>query len=311
MLMNEHPQDSIPAFVLGTLDVEEALLVSAHLVRCSTCRVEFEAFEALLAALPYASTPRDPPRHVKQQLLARIASRAPAAPARPRWIPLVAAGMTALVLVLAVMAYDMNSRLSTVASQLQGSQLAMTEMTGQVARGQQVIGELNSQQQRDQTAIARMREQVMQDKQVISFIAAAQPVRLGSLDRHSGAIMYMRPASKQAVLVVAGMPRAQAGKTYQLWLVQRSERVPSATFDVDQDGVAMLTIEAPLPVNDYDQAMVTVEQSGGSLVPSGQVVLSGPLATLDQTSLDQCQPSNVCHTPVAEVPAGAAFRNIS
>jgi anti-sigma-K factor RskA len=325
MLMNEHPQESIPAFVLGTLDAEEALLVSAHLVRCSACRVELEAFEALLAALPYASTPREPPHHVKQQLLARIANQAPAMRARPRWVPAVAAGMAALALVLAVMLYDMNSRISTAAGQLQGSQQTITEMSGQIAQGQQAIGqlrghqqqvstavaELNSQHQQDQAAIARMREQVVQDKQIFGFIAAARPVWLGGSDRHSSAIMYMRPASKQAVLVVAGMPRAQAGKTYQLWLVHGSAPVPSATFDVDQEGVALLTIEAPLPVNQYDHVMVTVEQRGGSQAPSDQVVLSGPLATLDQTSLDRCRVMNVCHTAVAGVPAGAAFPNIS
>jgi anti-sigma-K factor RskA len=311
MLMNEHPQESIPAFVLGTLDAEEALLVSAHLVRCSACRVELEAFEALLAALPYASTPRDPPPHVKQQLLARIANHAPAIPRRPRWIPIVAAGMTALALVLAVMVYDMNSRISTIVSQLQGSQQAIGQLSGHQQQDSTAIAELNSQHQQDQAAVARMREQVRQDKQVISFIAAAQPVQLGSPDRHARAIMYMRPASKQAVLFVAGMPRAQAGKTYQLWLVRRSAQVPSATFDVDQEGVALLTIEAPLPVNEYDQVMVTVEQSGGSQVPSHQVVLSGPLVTLEQTSLDQCQAPNVCQTSVAGMPADAAFSHIS
>src|SRR5687768_1887282 len=124
MTMNEHPQASIPAFVLGTLDIDEALLVHAHVVQCPDCRAEVETFQTVLSTLPYAATPRQPPPHVKQQLLARIAALPPARPAtlparpRSRWMQAVAGGAMALALVLAMRMYDMNSRLSAIDAQL-------------------------------------------------------------------------------------------------------------------------------------------------------------------------------------------------
>ena len=102
MQTSDHPQDSIPAFVLGTLDIDEALLVSAHVQVCPDCRAEAEAFQGVLSALPYVAAPRQPPAYVKQQLLARIAVAAPTerrptssralSRATPRWMQAATGG---------------------------------------------------------------------------------------------------------------------------------------------------------------------------------------------------------------------------
>jgi hypothetical protein len=56
-------------------------------------------------------------------------------------------------------------------------------------------------------------------------------------------------------------------------------QVPSVTFDVSEEGMAVLLIEAPAPVNQYDQVMITVEQASGATSPSGEVMLSGSLTS--------------------------------
>ena len=295
-MMNEHPQDSIPAFVLGTLDVDEAALVGAHVSHCTSCRFEVETFQAVIGALPYTAGPWEVPARVKQQLFARIAERAPDTRPQPRWVQVATGGGMALALVFALMLYTMNSRISTMTAQLQGSQQSIASLTGQISQGQQAlaqlsgrhqqdstaIAQLNTQRQQDQIAIARLRDQLVQNKHAMTFIAAAQPIQLSSPERRASAILYLQPGSKRAVLVVAGMPRAQAGKAYQFWLARPGLQVPAAIFDVDQEGVALLMIDAPRPVNEYNQVMVTVEQSAGGQRPSDQVVLSATLAAVDQ-----------------------------
>ena len=91
--------------------------------------------------------------------------------------------------------------------------------------------------------------------------------------------MYMQPNNPHAILVVHGLPKVEAGRIYQFWLARPGVQVPANTFDVDANGTATLSIDAPAPVNEYDQVMVTVEASGGSQQPSQQVVLSGSLAS--------------------------------
>ena len=287
MSKNDHPQDSIPAFVLGTLDMDEALLVNAHIIRCSECRAEVETFQAVLSALPYAVAPQQPPAHVKRQLLARVAAATPAeravAPARPtpRWMQAVTGGALALALVLGFLLYDTNSQVAAIGGQLTNSQLSIAQMAEQHSTDQTAIARISDQREQDRQALVRMREQIARDQQVALFMAAARTVHraLDGSDGRMHATMYMQPDSAEAVLVVEGMPRAAPGKIYQFWLAKPGLQVPSATFDVDDDGMAVLRITAPTPVSQYDQVMVTVEQSGGATLPSGEVMLRGSLST--------------------------------
>jgi anti-sigma-K factor RskA len=302
MLTNDHPQDSLPAFVLGTLDIDEALLVNAHVLQCSACRAEVESFQEVLSALPYMAAPREPPAHVKQQLLARIAATAPSSrpasparqPAAPRWMQAVTGGALALSLAFGVMLYDTNSRLVALGSVLAESQQSIAEMSGRFTQNQQVLARLNDQRTQDQKSFAQMRdqytqaqatlahlqEQRAQDQQVTMFIAAPETVHriLDGADRRARATMYMQPDNRQVVLVVEGMPRLEPGKTYQFWLAKPGVQVPSARFDVTDAGLAVVPLMAPTPVNQYDQVMVTIEQAAGATVPSDQVVLSGSLS---------------------------------
>ncbi len=305
MQTNDHPQDSIPAFVLGTLDTDEALLVNAHVTACPGCRAEAEAFQAVLSALPYVAAPRHPPAHVKHQLLARIAAAAPAEhfptlnrpPARAtvRWMQAATGGALALSLAFGMMFYNTNSQVALMNGQLAQSNQAMLAMKQELTEGQQMLAQLNQQHAQDQTAVAQINSQHAQDAQAIAqmqtqtahdqrvtmFIAAPQTLArlLAGADQHAHATMYMQPDNPQAVLVIAGLPRIAPGKIYQFWLAKPGVQVPSATFDVTDDGLAVLQINAPAPVNQFDQVMVTIEQAGGATRPSDQIVLSGALKT--------------------------------
>lgn len=305
MQTNDHPQDSIPAFVLGTLDIDEALLVSAHVTACPGCRAEAEAFQAVLSALPYTAAPCQPPAHVKHQLLARIAAAAPAdrvltpnrAPARPtpRWMQAATGGALALSLAFGMMFYNTNSRVALIDGELAQSKQSIMAMNQQLTQGQQTLAQLNQQHTHDQTAIAqindrhaqdaqaikRMQAQIARDQQVTMFISAPQTLTcvLEGADQHAHATMYMQPNNTQAVLVVAGMPRAAAGMTYQFWLAKPGIQIPSATFDVSDGGLAIVQINAPAPISQFDQVMVTLEQAGGATQPSATIMLSGALNT--------------------------------
>src|SRR5215210_5519008 len=142
MQTNDHPQDSIPAYVLGTLDIDEALIVNAHIIECPGCRAEAEAFQAVLSALPYAAAPRQPPAHVKQQLLARIAApaeRVPtSSPARARatsaWMQAATGGALVLSLAFGMMFYDTNNRVAVIGSDLIQSKQSIVAMKQQLTQ---------------------------------------------------------------------------------------------------------------------------------------------------------------------------------
>jgi hypothetical protein len=237
--MNEHPSDSLPALALGALDTEEASQVIAHVSACPSCRDDAQAWEAIVAMLPYAPLPCDPPERVRQRLFALVgATEAQFRAARsrrrmgsmPGW--LIVAGVAPLMVLVFVFASLMRAeqgRADTLANQLD------------------------------------------QNHQMMAFISAPMttPQPLKARDAGTHAIMYTQPGQRRALLVVSGLKPAYAGKTYRCWFATADRKVPSGTFDVDENGASASFVDAPESVDSYGQFMVTDEHSS-------EVVLSAP-----------------------------------
>jgi len=76
-----HPTTALPAFVLGALDVDDAVAVGQHVVACTRCRADVGAFVQSIALTPRAGHVSALPRpEVKRRLMARIAADQAAAP---------------------------------------------------------------------------------------------------------------------------------------------------------------------------------------------------------------------------------------
>lgn len=275
--MNEHPTESLPAFVLGALDAAEAVFVAQHISHCQSCRADADEFRATVGMLPYGASLREPPARIKRQLLARVAvdlqeRGLPSEPARPSPLarpappPIWARAATVLSLALAIMlafvTVDARRRLDTADAQLSQAQQALTQARDEIARQGQQLASLSEN-----------------TKAVTTFIA--QPATVGQpLKAHSDgtdAKMYMQPGHNRVVLVISGLPELKAGEVYQFWFATDGQQVPSQTFAVSEGGLVEVVIDAPLPVDRYAQVMVTVEQGGGSTTPSPDVVLEAEL----------------------------------
>jgi anti-sigma-K factor RskA len=258
--MNEHPHDLLPAFALGALDADEASQVLQHVAACTSCRTDIEAWGAVVGLLPYTVVPQIPPAYVKHRLFAMIDVSPEARPGArlmaqgrrggaQRWMGAAAACSLALVLVLGLLFANERGRADTLSAQL-----------GEHERTIQLI-----------------RAQLDREHQETVFISTAVGQPLESAQAGAKGKMYMRPGSKHAVLVVYGLKPPAEGKVYQLWLATADRQVPSNTFTVGSDGATMLAIDAPAPVNEYTQVMVTVEPAPGSQKPSEVVVLQASL----------------------------------
>jgi anti-sigma factor ChrR (cupin superfamily) len=73
-LKQHPPADDLPAFALGALQATEACKIDEHLLVCPRCREEVAAFRAIACTLCYAAPLQEPPGHIKQRLLARVAA---------------------------------------------------------------------------------------------------------------------------------------------------------------------------------------------------------------------------------------------
>ena len=82
---------------------------------------------------------------------------------------------------------------------------------------------------------------------------------------------------EEGVLVVDELPKLDAQREYQVWLVRNGSTTSGAVFAVDESGYRGMRIEAPQSLLEYSLVFVTIEPVGGSVEPNGEQVLAGSL----------------------------------
>ncbi|MGQ9547767.1 MAG: anti-sigma factor domain-containing protein [Roseiflexus sp.] len=304
--------ERIPAFVLGALDADEAAQVAAHIMSCPRCRAEAESFRDVVGLLPYASGALDPPPRVKRQLFARIAAAnddastktapalRPMAMPRPirldRWVLPAFAAMLVLIIGLGTAVFEARGRADQLAAQLAFNQQTVRAMELQIAEVRQTAAAVEAQllaslRELDDTRIqlAKSQQEIQalrtvgrEYDQLVSFIVAPQTVSqpLGTTEHapdEAHARMFMQPGHNRLVLIMYGLRSAEPGKVYRLWLAKGNQPIAIGVVTVGPDGVAEFVIDAPEPMDAYDQVMVTLDEADTAAQPSEEVIFEANL----------------------------------
>lgn len=87
--------------------------------------------------------------------------------------------------------------------------------------------------------------------------------------------VFYAPQSTTAYVSVTNLPPLPPDQTYQLWLINRNQRLPSSVFNTDASGVSRLIVRSKEPFSTFQNIGVTVEPAGGSQTPNpaGPIVL--------------------------------------
>ena len=107
MTGNSHILESLPAYVLGSLDASEARLVTEHLAGCHLCRTELHAFQNTADQLAWAAPEALPSEYLKRRFVERIKEIKSARPQREKFrsprrlVPI--GGLIAALLVFALL----------------------------------------------------------------------------------------------------------------------------------------------------------------------------------------------------------------
>src|SRR5688500_6957379 len=85
------------------------------------------------------------------------------------------------------------------------------------------------------------------------------------------------PSSQSAVLVLVGLTPLEAGKTYQVWLIQGEAPVSAGLLNVDGNGQGVLVVSSETPIGSFDALGISVEPEEGSPLPTGDIVVLSAL----------------------------------
>lgn len=85
--------------------------------------------------------------------------------------------------------------------------------------------------------------------------------------------------SERGILKVARVPQLEAGKDYQLWIVDPQYKTPvdGGVFQVDKSGEATIAFQPKRAIKNVTAFAVSLEKKGGVPVAEGPMVLVGAL----------------------------------
>jgi RNA polymerase sigma factor (sigma-70 family) len=125
------------------------------------------------------------------------------------------------------------------------------------------------------------RSEQMRDERALAMLTSSDmvPLRLegpsgGESDTH--ATWRARPGDPTAVLTLSHFPDPPAGAVYQAWTVHGRVMTSIGTLRPGPDGHARLVAENPAFAIAPEGLEITVEPAGGSVSPTGPVVVAWP-----------------------------------
>lgn len=230
----DDPHDLAAPYALAALDDAERHRFEAHLEGCARCRGELPGLQAAAAALALDLDSGDPAPGLRDRILtaARAEQRIDAdavPPGKRRRRPLSGVPSNRLLLGSAALA-------ATAAAAAIGLGIWVVTLSDDLDRAQ-----------------ARR-----VDSRTLAILADPAATRYPLVGARGAVVVT--PA-RDAALVVAGLRRAPHGRTYELWVVVRSQPRPAGTFaGGGEPSLVALTRKVPHTA----QVSVSLEPAGGS-----------------------------------------------
>jgi anti-sigma-K factor RskA len=257
--MDRQPIEELLSFyALDALNDEERELVESYLKEHPEARRQVEEMRSTVAAVPYSVSPVEPSPHSKELLMRRIAAdqRATSStrtqPSTPRRLRLeevfriFSLGAAALAILWAIV----------LNAQVVGLRNEIAALSHALAVQSNAIEQIN----------ASLPQGTPSGVITVSLQGTdVEPQAQGQL--------IADPKSQSAVLIIAKLTPLEAGKTYQVWLIQGNTPVSAGLLTVDENGQGVLVVTSEAEIGSFDSLGISVEPEEGSQQPTGEIVV--------------------------------------
>ncbi len=250
-------EELVPAYGLGAADADERAFFEANLVHCPEVAAELAEYAAIKAALHYSTPLVSPPAGLENRLMAAVqaapTTTTPMLPVPNKWT---------------IRRWDVRTLLTAAAILLFIASNAFW-----------IIRSIQGYDQYQHTEHVSSAEQA----QVLAVVGSGRSklVWLNAVNKSvplpPSATLTCDPTGKIALLYVKNFPVTPPGKVYQLWMRHDGTPINIGTFKVDTAGTNTLIFSAPLSINTFDSAGITIEPAEGSPQPTGEAIVRGAL----------------------------------
>ena len=241
--MTEHLWSELAApFALGALDPAERVAFERHLETCADCRAEVQSFREVAGLLAQGAPAATPPPALRERVLRTAREVRPIATRRRGVLPWAAAAAAAIAVVAGYGYWRARAENRAL-------QATVATATAQLDSTRQVIAAL-----------------------LDSGVAITD---LAATGKAPSMRLYWNRTRNIVVVAAFDLPPAPAGRTYQLWAIEKGRApVSVGVFSSSPTGRAIITLQMPAGVQPEVSA-VTEEPAGGSPQPTQQPFLVG------------------------------------
>jgi anti-sigma-K factor RskA len=218
-------------YVLDALAPDAERLFDDHLRTCTVCKEELESLRWAAAALAYTAAAAQPPLELRSRVLTRVRAEREGKVV-PLWRTYALPASAGLAAAAACAAIGLGVWTATLAGTLD-----------------------------------RERSERRAEARALAIVASPDAARF-SLRGARGSLIVT--PERDAVLVVAGLPRAPAGRTYEVWVVARGRALPAGLFPGGRDG-SLVALSRRVP--EASAVAVSVERAGGAHTLAGRMIL--------------------------------------
>ncbi len=282
---NFNIEDLLPFYAMDAVTDEERAFVDAYLETHPAARAELATLQTSADALALTVEPLTPPDSVKAALMGRVMEErkapkpdvapAPATPVRQSWFqqlrqslvfPTVAVAACAVAVFFGVRAQGLQSQLAAQQSEIVALTTDNQRLSAETAS--LLVQTKALEAQLDEQANALLMARTTEP----SFLELASTV--GDADA-AGQFWNASDEQDTAVLLLTGMPVLDASLAYQLWYVDAEGVIASEVLTVDDTGRGVLVLNEVADLTQFTGLAITIEPAGGSIDPTGDVVLLG------------------------------------
>ena len=248
--MTEHPkglphgrewQEFAAPYAVGALDPAERAAFEEHLVGCLVCQAEVRSFAEVAGLLAHGAPPAEPPRSLRERVLAEARRVHPLA-ARRR-LALAAWLAAAAGLLLAVAAGVEAWRLF---ARVRGLEVALARADSTLATAESTLNDLTGPE--------------------------VHVVSLAATGRQPSARVFWNHTKNRFIVMAFDLPAARPGRVYQLWAIAKGKAPLSmGTFNTNPFGRAYARIPVDPQITALgfiDNCGLTEEPAGGSPQPT-------------------------------------------
>jgi anti-sigma-K factor RskA len=258
--MDPRIEELIPFYALDALSDQERELVESYLAEHPEIREQISDLQSATDALPYSVTPVEPQHRLKEALMARVSvdkraseQKQVSRPSEKRWANLFPAFSFAVTTVAVIWVVILNIQLSQLRKDVS-------------SLNQAVIAQSNSLEQIN----SKLPQTPVSAAMTISLKGTkVQPQAQGQL--------IADPKSESAVLVITGLSQLEAGKTYQVWLIDASGPKSAGLLTVNANGQGVIIVTSDSDIGSFKSLGISVEPAGGSSKPTGDIVVLSDL----------------------------------